>query len=714
MKNIADNSRRNFLKNTFAAGGGLILGFSWMGSETFAAEIVQNPALDELAFNAFLSISPKGSVTIFSPNPEIGQGIKTAFAVIVAEELDVDWKDVIVKQANLDTKKYERQLTGGSGAIKHSWERLRKAGATAKQLLTEAAAQKWGVSASTCKAQKGFIISSTGQKLSFGELAEAAAKLPVPADVKLKKTSEFSLIGKTIKSVDNKDVLLGKPVFGLDYKTEGMLYAQIQRPPGFGQKLKSFDATEAKKLPGIVDVVSFGNKVAIVGKSTWQVMKARGVVKMEWTNEKELESDEMHNKIFTDLMNSDKAEVRRKDGDVEAAFKNAHKVVQAEYQCPFLPHNPMEPMNFFADVKGDKARLVGPTQVPQSAQGAVAKLLNIPVDNITVELTKMGGGFGRRLNNDYALEAAELSSIIKAPVKVMWTREDDMGGGIYRPAVRYRFKAALDKDGNMTGFMLRGIGMNAGNATRQDNFPVGAVENVLVDSLDYKSDITTGPWRAPITNFLAYAEQAFMDEVAFAAGKDPVQFRLDLLAKVKQKPVGKITYEPDRFEKVITAVAEKSGWSKPKKGFSQGFSVYFSHNSYVAQIAEMELKKGKPVLKKVYAVTDCGIVINQSGARNQIYGAIVDGLGHAMYGNLTFKDGKPQETNYNAYRLIKYNEVPEIDASFVDNGIDPTGLGEPALPPTGGALANAIFKATGKRLYKQPFSLEGEEVEQML
>lgn len=714
MKNIADNSRRNFLKNTFAAGGGLILGFSWMGSETFAAEIVQNPALDELAFNAFLSISPKGSVTIFSPNPEIGQGIITAFAVIVAEELDVDWKDVIVKQANLDTKKYERQLTGGSGAIKHSWERLRKAGATAKQLLTEAAAQKWGVSASTCKAQKGFIISGTGQKLSFGELAEAAAKLPVPADVKLKKTSEFSLIGKTIKSVDNKDVLLGKPVFGLDYKTEGMLYAQIQRPPGFGQKLKSFDATEAKKLPGIVDVVSFGNKVAIVGKSTWQVMKARGVVKMEWTNEKELESDEMHNKIFTDLMNSDKAEVRRKDGDVEAAFKNAHKVVQAEYQCPFLPHNPMEPMNFFADVKGDKARLVGPTQVPQSAQGAVAKLLNIPVDNITVELTKMGGGFGRRLNNDYALEAAELSSIIKAPVKVMWTREDDMGGGIYRPAVRYRFKAALDKDGNMTGFMLRGIGMNAGNATRQDNFPVGAVENVLVDSLDYKSDITTGPWRAPITNFLAYAEQAFMDEVAFAAGKDPVQFRLDLLAKVKQKPVGKITYEPDRFEKVITAVAEKSGWSKPKKGFSQGFSVYFSHNSYVAQIAEMELKKGKPVLKKVYAVTDCGIVINQSGARNQIYGAIVDGLGHAMYGNLTFKDGKPQETNYNAYRLIKYNEVPEIDASFVDNGIDPTGLGEPALPPTGGALANAIFKATGKRLYKQPFSLEGEEVEQML
>ncbi len=712
MENIANKSRRGFLRNTFAAGGGLLLGFSWNGSGVFAADTLSPAAAAELS-NAFLSIAPSGTVTIFSPNPEIGQGIKTAFAVIVAEELDVNWKDVIVKQANLDTKKYERQLTGGSGAIKHSWERLRKAGATARKLLVEAAARQWKVDPAACKVSKGVITGPGGQKSGFGPLAEAASRLEVPAVVELKKTSDFNLIGQTIKSVDNKDVLTGKPVFGLDFKTEGMLYAQIQRPPGFGQTLKSFDATAAKKLPGIVDVVSFGNKVAIVGKSTWQVMKARNEVRIEWKNEKELESDEMHNKIFTDLMNSDKAEVKRKDGDVETAFKNAHKVVEATYQCPFLPHNPMEPMNFFADVKANSARLAGPTQVPQSAQGAVAKLLNIPVENITVELTKMGGGFGRRLNNDYALEAAELSSIIKAPVKVMWTRDDDMAGGIYRPAVRYRFRAALDKDGNMTGFMLRGVGLSERNSTRPDNFPVGAVENVLVDSLDYKSDITTGPWRAPITNFLAYAEQAFLDEVALAAGKDPVAFRLELVEKVKKNPVGKITYEPERFEKVIKMAAERSSWGK-KKDVSQGFSVYFSHNSYVAQVAEMEDKKGKPVLKKVYAVTDCGIVINQSGARNQIYGAIVDGLGHAMYGNLTFRDGKPQETNYNTYRLIRYNEVPEIDAYFMDNGIDPTGLGEPALPPTGGALANAIFKATGKRLYKQPFSLEGEEVEQML
>jgi isoquinoline 1-oxidoreductase beta subunit len=285
-----------------------------------------------------------------------------------------------------------------------------------------------------------------------------------------------------------------------------------------------------------------------------------------------------------------------------------------------------------------------------------------------------------------------------------------MTGGIYRPAVRYRFKAAIDKAGNMTGFYLKGVGMNAGNATRQDNFPAGAVDNLLIESTDYKSQITTGPWRAPITNFLAYAEQAFLDEVAQAAGKDPVQFRLELLDKVKKAPVGKLTYEPDRFIETIKLAAEKAGWGKKKKGIYQGFSVYFSHFSYVAQVAEVEIKKGIPTLKKVFAVTDCGIVINQSGAKNQIYGAIVDGIGHAMYGNLSFKDGATQEANYDKYRLIKMNEIPEIEAYFIDNKLSPTGLGEPALPPTGGAIANAIAKATGKRLYSQPFMLDEKAI----
>ena len=699
-----NQSRRDFFKTTAAAGGGLVLGFSWFSSEAFQPQVVGTAAADAIDFNAYLAISPSGTVTIFSPNPEIGQGIKTAFPIIVAEELDADWEKVKVEQSPLDTKKFERQLTGGSGAIRHSWERLRKAGATARALLIEAAAQQWGVPASECNAQKGMVVHSSGKKLSYGDLAVAASKLPVPKEVKLKATSSFSLIGSRVKGVDNKDILTGKNLFGIDYKRPGMLHAQVQRPPAFGLKLKSFDATEAKKMPGIINVVSFGNKVAIVGKTNWEVMQARKAVKIEWEKEKDLESSADHDRLFKEMLNGTNVTVQRKDGDVEAAFKNAHKVIEAEYQCPFLPHSPMEPMNFFAHFKGDSIELAGPSQTPEAAQKQIAKMLNIAPEKVTLELTRMGGGFGRRLNTDYAVEAAELSSIIKAPVKVTWTREDDMTGGIYRPAVRYRFKASIDKAGNMTGFMLHGAGMNAGNSTRQDNFPAGAVDNLLIQSSDHKSPITTGPWRAPITNFLAYAEQAFLDEVAAAAGKDPVQFRLELLDKAEKSPVGKITYETKRFREVIKLAAEKSGWGKKKKGVSQGFSVYFSHASYVAQVAEMTMAKGKPVLKKVYAAVDCGIVINESSAKNQIYGAIVDGIGHAMYGNLTFKDGAPQQENFNKYRLIRYNEVPDIEAHFVNNGIEPTGLGEPALPPTGGALANAIFKTTGKRLYNQPFA----------
>ena len=402
--------------------------------------------------------------------------------------------------------------------------------------------------------------------------------------------------------------------------------------------------------------------------------------------------------------------MRRKDGDTEGVFKTAARVIEAEYQCPFLSHSPMEPMNFFADVRADSVELIGPTQNPQPARDQVAKLLNIAPEKVTLQLTRMGGGFGRRLRTDFALEAAELSSIIKAPVKVVWTREDDMTGGSYRPACRYRFRAALDKQGNIIGYQLRGVGANAGNATRENNFPAGAIPNLLIDSVDHKSPITTGPWRAPITNFLAFAEQSFLDEIAEATGKDPVQMRLELLNKAKTSPVGDIKYDINRMKAVIELAAEKSGWGKKKKGIFQGFSVYFSHASYIAQVAEIVKVKGKPVLQKVFAAVDCGIVVNKSGALNQVVGSIVDGLGHAMYGNLSFKDGAPEQNNFNTYRLIRFNEIPEVEVHFVDNGIDPTGLGEPALPPLGGAVANALYKATGKRFRNQPFSGSGGEI----
>ena len=698
-------NRRNFLKIAATIGGGLVLGFDWFSAEAETTSNViahANLANEAAGLNSFISIAPDNSITIFSPNPEVGQNIKTSFPMIVAEELDADWQKVSVIQAPFDTSRFERQVTGGSGATPASFKKLRRAGATARQLLVDAAAKQWNVPSSECRTENGFVIHTSGKKLSYGELAAEASKLPVPQDVKLKDRKDFKLIGKKVKNVENKNIVTGKPLFGLDFYREGMLFAMIERPQAFGMKLKSVDATAAKAMPGIIDVVSFKNNVAVIGKSTWQILKARKALKVTYEKEGNIESSEDHNRTFSELMDKPEATVRRKNGDPETAFKNAAKVIKSEYQCPFLPHNPMEPMNFFANVTPDSVELIGPTQNPGSARNAVSKLLGIPAEKITLEMTRIGGGFGRRLMDDFVLEAAELSSIIKQPVKVMWTREDDMGGGFYRPAVRYRFEAALDANNNLIGFKLRGAGINSGNPTRENNFPSGAVDNLLIESIEHKSPISTAPWRAPITNFLAFAEQSFLDEVALAAGKDPVQFRLELLNKAKTNPVGPVRYDIDRMIGVINLAAEKAKWGT-KKDVSQGFSVYFSHASYVAIVAEAVTKNNKPQVTKIYAATDCGEVVSLSGARQQVIGGIVDGFGHAMFGKLSFKDGVPEQNNYNKYRLIRMKEVPEVEAHFVDNGLDPTGLGEPSLPPTSGAVANAIFKATGKRIKNQPF-----------
>jgi isoquinoline 1-oxidoreductase beta subunit len=709
--------RRDFIKYASMTGGGLLLGFNILTPKRFNTAVITADTEGAATFNVYLSINADGTATIFSPNPEAGQGIKTSFPMTVAEELDMDWKKVKVEQAPLDGARFERQVAGGSGSTPHSWKRLRQAGATARLMLMETAAKKWDVPVSTCTTDMGKVLhKATNRQFTYGELAADAAKLTPPKDVPLKDRKDFKLIGTFVSGVDNQAITSGKAIYGLDFKREGMLIAMIQRPPAFGMKLKSFDGAAAKTMPGIVDIVSFKDKVAIVGKTTWEVKKAREAVKIEWEKAETLESSADHDRIFKEQLKSNKAEVKRKDGDTEGVFKTAAKVVEAEFQSPFLPHNAMEPMNFFADVQGDKAELIGPTQNPGSNRDQVAKLLNIPKENVSVAMTRMGGGFGRRLNSDFALEAAELSSLIKKPVKVVWTREDDMSGGIYRPACRYRFRMALDKNNAIIGYEQRGVGINVGDATRGgNNFPSGAIPNVLVENINYKSPITTGPWRAPVTNFLAYAEQAFLDEVAEKMGKDPVQLRLDLLDNAKKSPVGEIKYDIDRFKKVIETVVEKANWGKKGKGIHQGFSVYFSHNSYVAQIAEVVLEKKQPILKKVYCAVDCGILVNKSGALNQAVGSIVDGLGHAMYGNLTFKDGATEQNNFNTFRMIRISEVPAVEVHFVDNGIDPTGLGEPVLPPLGGAVANAFYKATGKRIRQQPFiNVESDLLEKFL
>jgi isoquinoline 1-oxidoreductase beta subunit len=706
MQTINKTSRRDFLKVASLTSGGLLIGFNFFGAETEAPAVLSGTGFaGELEFNSYLSIGTDGTITIFSPNPELGQNIMTSFPMIVAEELDADWNKVKVLQGPIDAKRFDRQVTGGSGAIPHSWKRLRTAGATARYLLIAAAAKRWNVDPSECKAEKSFVIhSGSGKKLSFGELAEEASKITAPADVPLKDPKNFKLIGTAVRNVENKNIITGKPIYGSDLKRDGMVVAVINRPPAFGTKIKSVDAAAAKAMPGIIDVVTFKNNVAIVGKSTWSVIKARKAVNVEYEKDgsNNIESTSDHNRIFDELLNGDKVNVRRKDGDVDAAFKNAAKVLKAEYQCPFLPHSPMEPMNFFADVKEDSVELIGPTQVPGNVVSGVARLLNVPAEKVNLTITRLGGGFGRRLKTDYALEVAELSSIIKKPVKLIWTREDEITGGSYRPAVKYRFEAALDAKGNMIAYKLRGAGINAGNSVRENNFPSGSVDNLLIESADHSSPITTGAWRAPITNFLAYAEQSFIDEVATAAGKDPIQFRLDLIQKAKTSPVGNIGYNLDRMETVIKTVRDRSGWGK-KKGVSQGFSVYFSHNSYVGQVCEVAMKDKKPMLGQMYVVADCGIVVNKTGAEQMVRGGVVDGLGHAMYSKLSFKDGAAEQNNFINYRLIRMKEIVPIDVHFIDNGMDPTGLGEPALPPTGGAVANAVFKATGQRMRSQPF-----------
>lgn len=705
MTTLTKASRRDFLKIAGSSVGGLVIGFSWFSCDSPKMEVLSTEEILSQAksFNSYLSISPSGDVVIYSPNPELGQNIKTSFPMVVAEELDADWEKVRVLQANLDTEKYDRQLTGGSGAMPHSWERLRKAGATAKFVLVAAAAKAWNVNASEITVEKGVIShKGSGKSGHFGEFVAEAATMTAPEEVTLKDKKDFKIIGTAVKNVDAKEMYTGKPMYGLDFYREGMLHAMIQRAP-FGMKIKAVDDSAARGVSGVKDVVTFGTSVAVVGESTWPLLKAKKLLRIDYEPDGAVESTADHDRIFADLMLNGKPDVKRKDGNFDAAFKGAAQVVTAEYQCPFIAHSPMEPENFFAHVKGDKVELIGPTQTPDRARQATAQLLGIPLENITVEITRLGGGFGRRLRADYVEEAVEVSRAMNAPVKVTWSREDELTGGAYRPAVRYRFEAGLDASGNMIAYKLRGVGMNAGNCTRENNFPSGAVANVLIESIEHKSSITTNAWRAPITNFLAYAEQSFLDEVALAAGKDPVQFRLDLLQQAKTSPVGgELGYDVDRMIGVVKAAAEKSNWGKDPN-VKQGFSVYYSHRSYVAQVADIAMEGGTPVLKKVTAVTDCGMVVNPIGANHQVRGGIVDGMGHAMYGNLTFENGVPKQKNFDSYRLIRMKEVPEIDTHFLDTGFDPTGLGEPALPPTGGAIANAIFSATGRRLRSQPF-----------
>ncbi|ALJ03791.1 isoquinoline 1-oxidoreductase [Pseudalgibacter alginicilyticus] len=718
-------SRRSFLKTSTLASGGMLIGFNLFNAcKSDVAPPIDLSQLNYDDFNAFIKISSEGKVTIFSPNPEIGQGVKTSMPMIIAEELDVPWKDVYVVQAPLDTKNYTRQVAGGSGSIRASWEPLRQTGATAKQMLIKAAAIRWGVDVTECSATEGVISNAKGEKLGYGDVVKEAAVLEVPENITLKDPKDFKIIGKGKGNVDIDKIITGKPLFGLDYKEEGMLYACVLRPPAFGQILDSYDDSMARNIPGVVDVITIGekarailnvekpnwsaqmsksDKVVVLAKNTWAAIKGKKAIKAVWKVSTKLESTEDHDVILNDLLNGNTFDNRRKDGDVKKAFAEADKVIERVYEAPFLPHNPMEPMNFFANVTPEKVHLVGPVQTPEAAQKVVSEMLRRDLEDIHLEMTRMGGGFGRRLYGDFVYEAAEISAKAKKPIKMMSTREDDMTTGVYRPSTKYKFSASI-KEGKITGYHLKDAAVN-NNLYKPITtfFPAGSIENFQVDSVNYKSNITTGAWRAPITNFLAFAEQSFFDELAEELGIDCVQLRMDLMEKAKQNPEANISYEPARLQDVLKLAAEKANWGNVAKNVYQGVSAYYSHASYVAEIADVVIENKEPIVKRVTCAVDCGIVVNPLGAMNQAKGGVIDGLGHALYADFSISNGIPQSNNFNSYQLIRMGQTPKVDVYFVESDVNPTGLGEPTLPPIGAAVANAIYKATGKRLYKQPF-----------
>ncbi len=734
-------NRRSFLKASSLAGGGMLLSFSWLTGLAQTAEENLNPPKGWFELNSYIKIEENGAVTLMSPNPEFGSNVKTSMPMILADELDIDWKNVVVLQADFFPERFERQFTGGSQGIRLGWKNLRTAGATARQMLINAAAKTWNVPADEITTEAGTLHHAlSGKSAGYGEMASLAATLPVPKEVPLKKIKDFKIIGSSRRNVEGLNIVTGKPLFALDYKQEGMLIAMIAHPPAFGLKVKSVDDVGARSMPGIKDIftiktlpddyernafdtTSFTELVVVVGNSTWEVLNAKKALKIEWEKISEssivvqgfggkqtvkipsgLESTAEHKASMAEMAKKP-GTLLRKDGDPEGAFKNAAKILERTYTAPFLAHNAMEPVNCFAFVTADNAEIYAPIQAPEFTMRTLSARLGMPKEKIHIKLARMGGGFGQRAYGHHVIEAAVISQKLNAPVKLVYTREDDMTYGIYRPTYSATYRAALDAKNNLVAYHVKAGGLPEGPLGHSENrFPAGAVDNYLAEEWVVNSNITIGAFRAPRSNFLGGAEQSFLDEVAELAGKDPIEFRLELLDRALKNPVGsKNDYEAARYSGVLKLVKEKSNWGKPVKNVHRGVAAYFCHNTYVAQVIDLTMKDNKPVVEKVYAAVDCGIVVNPDAAANMGEGGIVDGIGNALYGEMSFQDGVPQKNNFNSYRMIRHGEAPKsIEVHFVKSETDPTGLGEPLFPPTFAALANALYKAKKKRFYNQP------------
>lgn len=714
--------RRGFLK--FSTLGGLVLGFYLKsGDLAFGAVAKPSTKLVDGAFvpNAFIQIAPSGKITLISARPEIGQGIKTSLPMIIAEELGADWRDVTVESAPLD-RIYGQQGAGGSTSTPNSWMHMRKLGAAARTMLIQAAAQTWGVPASECYTENGAVHHRpSGKTLPFGELVNKAAEVPVPDEesLVLKDPKDFTLLGKRIGGVDNPQVVSGKALFGIDQKLPGMLYATYVKAPLFGAKVVEANVDEIKSLPGIRDAFVINRNVgrltglvpgvAIVGDSTWATFSARRQLKVKWEDSPHSGDSWAKFAQAADAAAKEGGKVDREDGDIGGALKSAAKVVSANYHYPFISHTNLEPQNCTVQVKGDRAEVWVPIQNPGAGRRLAAEVLGIPEENVAITITRSGGGFGRRLSADFVGEAAAIAQKVGAPVKLTWMREDDLQHDHYRPGGFHYLKGGVDASGKLVAWHMHHVSF--GSNLGPDDFPARFVPNFRLENTKLPNGIPMGPWRAPGSCTYAFVICSFLDELAHAAGRDPVEFNLSVLGDRDMVPGtgprGR-AYNAARMRDVIKKVAAESGWGKklaPGKGMGLGY--YFSHQGYIAEVAEVTVSKdGALAVDRVTAAIDIGSqIVNLSGAENQVQGSIIDGLNAAWRQELDIRNGAVVQSNFHEYQMLRMPDAPrDIQIHFVKTDYPPTGLGEPALPPLAPAVANAVFAACGKRIRQLPFA----------
>lgn len=710
-----NTSRRTFIKQSAAITGGLVIGFQLPFGGRFA---LAQQAAAKVEPNAFIRIGADNSVTVLVKHLEFGQGVLTSLPMLVAEELECDWARVRSEHAPAAPAYFHTafgiQMTGGSSSISNSWEQLRTAGAMARTMLVQAAAQRWNTDAANCKVDKGIITGPGGKRATFGELAEAASKLPTPDKVALKPASAYKIIGKPTKRIDAPGKVNGSAIFGIDVtkkQVPNLHTAVVARAPVFGAKVKSFNSEKVSKIPGVTHVVEIGSGVAVVGKTYWAVKRGRDALTVEWdlganSTLSTAGLREQYRKL------AEGPGLPAKKADDPEAIKKAAKTVAGEFEFPFLAHAPMEPLNCTVELTADKCRIWSGTQFQTIDQGAAAKVAGLPPEKVEINTLIAGGGFGRRANptSDYIVDAVEVAKAAKVPVKVVWSREDDIRGGYYRPMYLHKVDAGLDKDGKLVGWNHAIVGQSiiAGTAFEQflvkDGVDATSVEGVADSHYaipNFNVQLMTVPkavpslwWRSVGHTHTAFVMETVIDELAKAAGKDPLAFRKELLAK------------SPRHLAVLDMLAQKSGWGKPvEKGRALGLAIHESFGSVCGQVAEVSVDKDKIRVHKVTAVVDCGTVVNPLSAEAQVQSAIAYGLAAALYSEVTFKDGKVDQSNFHDYRVLRMDDMPRVEAHFIASTNAPSGLGEPGTPPIAPAVANAVAALTGKRLRKMPFTV---------